>query len=92
MTAQAAAPYSKTEIAQRGHHIYDTQIRSQVEADHHGEIVAIDIATGDFTIAIDSLTAAKELLTHHTEAQIFCIRIGHRAVHRLTRSPFPRKN
>ena len=82
MTVQSSK-YSKEDVAERGHQIYDAQIRSQVEANHHGEIIAIDVKTGDFTIAIDSLNAAKQLLIDHAEAQIFCIRIGHRAVHHL---------
>jgi hypothetical protein len=32
---------------------------------------------------VDTLTAAKQLRTRHPEAQIFCIRIGHRAVCRF---------
>ena len=45
--------YSKEEFAQRGDLIYQTQIGPQVEADNHGKIVAIDIETGAFEIAMD---------------------------------------
>lgn len=75
--------YSKEEFARRGHEIYESQVRSQVEEGNHGKIVAIDIETGGFEVADDSLTAAKELLSHYPDAQILCIRIGHRAVHRF---------
>ncbi len=75
--------YSKEELAQRGHELYESQIRSQVEENNHGKIVAIDIETGTFEVANDSLTAAKQLLKHHPDAQIFGIRIGYRAVHRF---------
>ncbi len=34
--------YSKEELAKRGHELYDPQIRSQVEANNYGKIVAID--------------------------------------------------
>jgi uncharacterized protein YuzE len=37
--------YSKEEFAQRGNVLYESQVRSQVEADNHGKIVAIDIET-----------------------------------------------
>jgi hypothetical protein len=83
MPTPTASLYSQAEIADRGHQIYDSQIRPHVEADHNGEIVAIDILTGNFAIAIDSLTAAKQVLANHPDAQIFCIRIGYPAVHRL---------
>jgi hypothetical protein len=80
--------YSKEEFAQRGDEIYETQVRPQVEEGNHGKIVAIDIETGAFEVANDSLTAAKQLLKRYPDAQIFGIRVGHRAVHRFGfRSP-----
>jgi len=75
--------YSKEEFARRGNEIYKGQIRSQVEAGNYGKIVAIDIDTGAFEVADDSLTAAKQLLVRCPDAQIFGIRIGYRAVHRF---------
>lgn len=75
--------YSKEEFSQRGKALYDAQIRSQVEAGNYGKIVAIDIETGAFEVGDDSLTAAKQLLQRYPDAQIFGIRIGHRAVHRF---------
>ncbi len=80
--------YSKEEFARRGDELYESQVRQQVEEGNHGKIVAIDIETGDFDVADDSLSAAKQLLKRLPEAQIFGIRIGHRAVHRFGfRSP-----
>lgn len=76
--------YSKEEFARRGNEIYESQVRPQVEADNYGKIVAIDIETGAFEIANDSLTAAKQLLKRYPDAQTFGIRIGHRAVHRFS--------
>jgi hypothetical protein len=58
-------------------------VRQQVEEGNHGKIVAIDIETGAFEIAKDSLTASDHLLEHHPEAQIGFVRIGHRAVHHV---------
>ena len=76
--------YSKEEFARRGKALYDNHIRSQVEAGNQGKIVAIDIETGAFEVGDDSLTAAKQLLKRYPDAQIFGIRIGHRAVHRFS--------
>jgi hypothetical protein len=75
--------YSKEEFAQKGDALYKSEIRSQVEKGNHGKIVAIDIETGAFEVSNDSLSAAKQLLKRYPEAQIFGIRIGHRAVHRF---------
>jgi hypothetical protein len=75
--------YSKEEFAQRGHALYESQIRSQVEDGNYGKIVAIDVDSGAFEVADESLVAAKKLLARCPDAQIFGIRIGHLAVHRF---------
>jgi hypothetical protein len=81
--AQRKPRYSKEEFARRGAMIYETQVRQQVEEGNHGKIVAIDIETGAFELAKDSLTASDRLLAQYPDAQIWFVRIGHRAVHRV---------
>jgi hypothetical protein len=63
--------------------IYQSQVRPQVEEGNHGKIVAINIETGAFEVAKDSLTASDQLLARLTDAQIWFVRIAHRAVHRV---------
>ena len=75
--------YSKEEFARRGDEIYFSQVRPQVEAGNHGKIVAIDIETGAFEVADDTLTASQKLLEKCPDAQTWVVRIGHRAVHRF---------
>ncbi|MCU0536526.1 MAG: hypothetical protein MUD14_21775 [Hydrococcus sp. Prado102] len=58
-------------------------MRSQVEDGNRGKIVAIDIETGAFEVAKNSLTASDHLLDRYPDAQIWFVRIGHRAVHRI---------
>jgi len=74
--------YSKEEHAIRGNALYE-QVRPQVEAGNHGKIVALDVDSGAFEVAEDTLTAAQRLLTRYPEAQIWCVRIGYPAVYRL---------
>ena len=38
------------ETARLGDEIYERDIRRQVEADHHGAVVAIDVDTGSWAI------------------------------------------
>ena len=80
MTVQPT--FSKDEHARRGTELYEHGIRQQVEAEHFGEIVAIDIETGDFEIAPKTLAAARRLRERKPTAQIWAVRVGHRAVHR----------
>jgi hypothetical protein len=75
--------YSREEFAQRGNEIYESQVRSQVEEGNHGKIVAIDIETGAFELARDTMTASDRLLEQYPDAQIWCVRIGHKGVHRF---------
>lgn len=76
-------PYSKEEFARRGREIYESQVRPQVEEGNRGKIVAIDIETGAFEVAKDSLTASDRLLERYPDAQIWFVKIGYRAVHRV---------
>ena len=75
--------YNKEEFSRRGNQIYESQVRSQVEQGNQGKIVAIDIETGAYELAKDSLTASDQLLAHYPDAQIWFVRVGHRAVHRI---------
>ena len=51
----------REETARLGKEIYERDIRRQVEADHHGEIIAIDVDSGDWAIADTATNAAPEL-------------------------------
>ncbi len=75
--------YSKEEFARRGNEIYESQVRSQVEAGNHGKIVAIDIETGDFEIDSSEIAACDRLEARHPDAQIWMVRIGSRHVRRF---------
>jgi hypothetical protein len=79
--------YSREEFARRGTEIYEQQVRPQVEEGNQGKIVAIDIETGAFEMAEDTLTASERLLTRYPDAQIWCVRIGHHGVHRFGLRP-----
>jgi hypothetical protein len=75
--------YCQEEHARRGAELYERILREKVEAEHHGRIVAIDIETGDYEIADESLTAAQALLARRPSAQIWCVRVGYPYVHRF---------
>ena len=68
--------------ARLGNEIYERDIRSQVEAAHCGEIVAIDVTSGGWAIG-DSIGAAVQLLrVQHPDAHdVWSVRVGHRALY-----------
>lgn len=75
--------YSKEEFAHRGQALYAECVRPQVERGNRGRIVAIDIETGEFEVGDDAVTACGRLLARCPDAQPWCVRIGHRAMHRF---------
>ena len=75
--------YSKQEFAERGTELYENQIRSQIEDGNDGKIVAIDIETGCFELADETMQATKQLYERVPDAQPWVLRIGYRAVHRF---------
>jgi hypothetical protein len=75
--------YSTEEHARRGAALYEERVRPQVEAGNQGKVVAVDVDTGTFEVAEDTLTASQRLLARCPDAQIWCVRIGYPAVHRF---------
>ena len=54
----------RDEIARLGDEIYERDIRPQVEVDHGGEIVSIDVDTGKWAVGDDILEAVDRLRAH----------------------------
>ena len=71
----------RDEIARIGRGIYERDIRQQVEADHHGEVVSIDVDTGSWAMAGDLLAAADRLRAQCPDAiNVWSERVGYRAL------------
>ena len=75
--------HSKEEAARLGTEIYERDIRPRVEAGSKGKIVAIDIETGEYETAENTVQASQRLFQRLPDAQIWFVRIGYPAVHRI---------
>ena len=74
----------RDEIARLGDDIYERNVRPRVEANHDGEIVSIDVDTGNWAIDIDILAAVARLRVQCPEAiNVWSLRVGHRAVYKF---------
>ena len=84
-TTPAAQPHRlKEETARLGDEIYERDIRRQVEADHIGEIVSIDVDSGSWAIGDDILEAVDRLREQCPEAvDVWSLRVGYQAVHKF---------
>ncbi len=72
---------STDETARLGAAIYERDIRAQVEADHDGEYVAIDVNSGCWAVAEDLLAAASDLRSRYPDVvDVWSVRVGHRAL------------
>ena len=71
----------REETARLGKELYERDIRGQVEADHHGEIVAIDVDSGEWALARDETDAVGRLRALRPGAvNVLCERVGYRAL------------
>lgn len=74
---------TKHEIVALGKQIYSERLKSELERDHLGKFVAIDVLTGEFEIAEEDLDASLRMLERRPGAQLFGIRIGQAAAYRF---------
>jgi hypothetical protein len=81
--ATQQVPDLEEEFARRGDEIYERQIRDKVEHGNKGKIVAVDVETGAYELAEDELAASDRLLSRYPDAQIWFVRVGCPAVHRM---------
>ena len=69
------------ETARLGDEMYRRDVKEQVEADHDGEYVAIDVDSGNWAIAESELAASDSLRTQCPDAiNVWLLRVGYRAV------------
>ena len=71
----------RKEAVRLGKEIYERDILPQVEADHFGEYVAIDVATGGWAVADTTRVAVERLKAQRPDAvDVLCERVGYRAL------------
>ena len=74
---------TSAEIEARGHARY-LELQEQLEADHFGQIVVIDIFSGDYEVADNDLTASRRIFARHPEGLTWGERIGGGGVYYLS--------
>jgi hypothetical protein len=69
----------RDQIGQRGSLIYETSLRSTLEARHHGQFVAIDVESEAYEIADEAAIAVEQLWARLPDAQVYVERMGYPA-------------
>ncbi len=75
--------YTTEEVGRIGQELYDREIRSQVEAEHRGKFLVLDILTRDYEIDENDLAASDRLLARKPTAVLYGVRIGYPTAYRL---------
>jgi hypothetical protein len=76
-------------IVQKGLEIYEKDIRTSVERENHGKVIAIDIDSGAFEIDSDGPEAVDRLRERFPNARIVLHRIGFPSLYKI--GAFPRR-
>jgi len=78
-----ALEIDKDEIASRGQEIYAQTLKEKLERDHLGEIVAIEVETGDYFLGKTSIEATKKARQKYPNAVFYVVKIGYPVVHKF---------
>lgn len=74
---------SAEETARIGNDVYTRLVSPHWSADDRGRIVAIDVRSEAWTIDESGMAAAKKLRQSHANAEVWLVRVGDAAYHRI---------
>lgn len=77
---KGTAAVNKDRLVAQGQEVYE-EIKDQLEPDHHGEIVAIEVESGEYFLGDSVVAAAKKGRAKHPDKLFFFVKIGYPAVH-----------
>ena len=75
--------FNKEDAPAIGRAIYHEKIRPTLGPEHKGKIVVIDVKSGEYEIAENSLTASLSLRQRQPNAFTWAERVGYPAVHHM---------
>jgi hypothetical protein len=76
-------PYSIDEVCDRGQEIYERDIRAKVEADHFGEVLVVDVESGDYEVDASHREALTRLKTRRPDSVCYALRVGFPALAKI---------
>lgn len=75
--------HTTEDIAQQGRELYERELRQEVEQEHSGRFLVVDVQSGDYEIADEDLDASERLLERRPDAMLYGLRIGEGAAYRI---------
>ena len=77
----AALAVNKERLVAQGEVIYQQRLKDHLEPTYHGQIVAIEVESGNYFIGKSVAEAAKKARAKHPQKLFYFARIGFTAVH-----------
>jgi hypothetical protein len=74
---------SREKLARRGDDVYARQVRPTLRPEDDGKFVAIDVESGTFEMDADEYAAVARVHRRVPGAQVWLVRAGYPATHRL---------
>jgi len=71
------------DVLQRGRSLYETNLRAQLEPEHFGEFLILNVDTGEYEIDRDDVAASRRARLRFADAPLLTLRIGHTTAFRL---------
>jgi hypothetical protein len=78
-----ARQHSGDEVVRLGRERYERDLRKQLEPEHKGKYLALDIETGEFEIDVTDIVAVQRIKAKHPGAVVFLVRIGYPTAYKL---------
>ena len=77
----AVPAVNKERLVAQGEALYQQRLKSQLEPTYHGQIVAIEVESGDYFIGKSVTEAARKAREKYPEKVFYFVKIGFPAVH-----------
>lgn len=61
--------------------IYEERLKSELEPDHNGEILAVEVESGDYFLGCSEVEAYKKATKKHPDKKFAFLRVGFKATH-----------
>ena len=69
------------DLVDRARKIYDERLKDELEPDHTGEILAVEIESGDYFLGRSEIEAYDEAIEKHPGKKFAFLRAGLKATH-----------
>ena len=66
-------------IARRGQEYYERHLRAELEPEHTGKFLVLDLQSGDYEMDDSEVAACERARARHPDSVFYILRIGYRA-------------